>query len=307
MLVGDLIRGRDERYHEIDVSDWDEVGPEEGGKKPKRWIANPADDRRWLMKEATFSRPPNRPAYRKGDDWAERIACAVADVLRIPAAKVELAVSSRSGRETYGVICLSMLRDHGERLVHGDALLAEQGVLVTPTIRNQYTLDAIRQALVGVGPPTPAFSGLSWDVFVGYLVLDALIGNTDRHEENWGIIESADTRRLAPSFDHASSLGFQLNDDDKQQRLESKDRNRVPETWAEWARAPFAGRPKTHELLVRSQQLGDGREVDRWLGSVEDVDDLVEPVWTVPEHRMSTVSRRFAERVIRHNWSRLTG
>ena len=164
MLVGDLIRGRDERYHEIDVSDWDEVGPEEGGKKPKRWIANPADDRRWLMKEATFSRPPNRPAYRKGDDWAERIACAVADVLSVPAAKVELAVSSRSGQETYGVICLSMLQNHGERLVHGNALLAEQGVLVTPTLRDQYTLDAIRQALVGVGPPTPAFSGLSGGV-----------------------------------------------------------------------------------------------------------------------------------------------
>jgi serine/threonine protein kinase HipA of HipAB toxin-antitoxin module len=45
--------------------------------------------------------------------------------------------------------------------------------------------------------------------FTGYLVLDALIGHTDRHEENWGVIEGiTGAKRLAPSFDHASSLGF---------------------------------------------------------------------------------------------------
>jgi hypothetical protein len=27
------------------------------------------------------------------------------------------------------------------------------------------------------------------DAFVGYLVFDALIGNTDRHHENWGITD----------------------------------------------------------------------------------------------------------------------
>ena len=49
-----------------------------------------------------------------------------------------------------------------------------------------------------------------------YLVLDAVIGNTDRHHENWGILRQ---RRgnvwygfVAPSFDHASSLGRELLD-----------------------------------------------------------------------------------------------
>lgn len=52
--------------------------------------------------------------------------------------------------------------------------------------------------------------------FADYLVLDAVIGNTDRHHENWGILR----RRvgdhwqgtLAPTFDHASSLGRELVD-----------------------------------------------------------------------------------------------
>jgi hypothetical protein len=50
-----------------------------------------------------------------------------------------------------------------------------------------------------------------------YLVLDALIGNTDRHHENWGILrkhtEGGWFGLLAPTFDHASSLGRELVDD----------------------------------------------------------------------------------------------
>lgn len=50
-------------------------------------------------------------------------------------------------------------------------------------------------------------AGLSaFDCFAGLLVFDALVGNTDRHHENWAIVE--DTGLLAPSFDHGASLGF---------------------------------------------------------------------------------------------------
>jgi len=48
-------------------------------------------------------------------------------------------------------------------------------------------------------------------------VLDAVIGNTDRHHENWGILLRRTKRRwmgmLAPTFDHASSLGRELRDE----------------------------------------------------------------------------------------------
>ena len=50
-----------------------------------------------------------------------------------------------------------------------------------------------------------------------YLVLDALIGNTDRHHENWGILRKRTggrwTGMVAPTFDHASSLGRELLDE----------------------------------------------------------------------------------------------
>jgi hypothetical protein len=58
-------------------------------------------------------------------------------------------------------------------------------------------------------------------VFVGYLILDAWIGNTDRHHENWGLLLHKPGRRrltLAPSYDHASSLGRELSDEARTRR-----------------------------------------------------------------------------------------
>lgn len=56
------------------------------------------------------------------------------------------------------------------------------------------------------------------------LLLDAWIGNGDRHHENWGIIRkkttstSEETEHLAPTYDHASCLGRDLNDSQRLQR-----------------------------------------------------------------------------------------
>ena len=49
-----------------------------------------------------------------------------------------------------------------------------------------------------------------------YIVLDALIGNTDRHHENWALLRKKINNKwsgqTSPSFDHASSLGRELED-----------------------------------------------------------------------------------------------
>ena len=53
--------------------------------------------------------------------------------------------------------------------------------------------------------------------------MDAWIGNIDRHHENWGILLSKDAIHLAPTFDHAASLGAQLEDNERSNRLKSRD------------------------------------------------------------------------------------
>jgi hypothetical protein len=48
------------------------------------------------------------------------------------------------------------------------------------------------------------------DLMVGYLMLDCLIGNQDRHDENCGLILLSGKQlrvALAPTYDHAKSTG----------------------------------------------------------------------------------------------------
>ena len=48
-----------------------------------------------------------------------------------------------------------------------------------------------------------------WDMFV----IDALIGNRDRHLGNWGVLEAGDVLTFAPIYDCGSSLSAMLDDD----------------------------------------------------------------------------------------------
>ena len=84
--------------------------------------------------------------------------------------------------------------------------------------RPGHSLGNIKDALTDVIAP-PAFEGpagsAGYDVFAGYMLLDALIANRDRHEQNWAVLAPqllTESVSLAPSYDHASSLGYNLLD-----------------------------------------------------------------------------------------------
>ena len=299
-----------DHYIERDVSDWLFLSDESLGTKPKRWLRDPATGYHWLMKDATYSDRSDGTRYRKGDDWSERVANGVAERLGLPAAETELATTGGGEDLVYGVISRSMLvppaagKTHSEEeLVDGNELLPDP---VVAGHREGYTVEAVQQALVEVGPPAHIEGDLSaWDVFVGYLTLDAIVGNTDRHEENWAVIAKGDDRRLAPTFDHASCLGFQLDDDQRQRRLSTNDTGYMPEAWADRAGSTFHGSPHPISAAVRAMSISDPQTGRLWVSRCEDVDLLVEPVWMVPQHRMSIPAREFAERVLRRNWHRL--
>ena len=289
-------------YAEIDVTDWPLNRSEPLGTKPKRWLRDPRSGTRWLMKDATYNPRADGTTYRKGDDWAERIATGVADCLGLPAARTELAVRQMDGENRLGVISRSVLNDD-EDLVLGNELLAQP---VSHHAKAGYTVNAVRQALEDIDAPAGVGHGLSaWDVFAGFLVLDALIGNTDRNELNWAVIDIGASRRLSPTFDHASSLGFLLNNSERERRLTTNDLGYTPEAWADRAESKFEGKPHPVDVAVEAWEVLDGEVRDHWLNRCEDVDRLVEPIWLVPEHRMSRPAREFADRVLRRNRERL--
>jgi len=199
-----------EPYPVVDVNDWSLEDSESVGGDEKEWIRAP-DGGLWLFKPRT-----ERHGRVQGEDWAEKISTEVAGVLGMPAAQVDLA--ERAGRR--GTVSLSLRRE-GWELQHGSVLLAGLVPGHEPRSRDRrgHTLANIERVLAGYGPP-PAFDApvgmTAFEVFAGYLVLDALVANQDRHEENWAVLRPLpgdEPAALAGSYDHGSSLGFNLTDD----------------------------------------------------------------------------------------------
>lgn len=292
-----------EQFVELDVTDW-WAGPiEQLGTKPKHWREAP-DGALWLFKQVTWNRRADGSSYPKGDDWSERVAGAIARELTLPAADVELAVMRHGDQGILGVISRKVL-DDSESLIHGNELLAEVGVIGrSAKDRTGYTLSAVQEALSHVDPPVDGDVLSAWDWWVGYLVLDAVVGNTDRHQENWAVIGDG-TRRLAPSFDHASSLGFLLDDADRLARLSTRDTNRTVEAFARNARSKLEGQAHLCDVAASALAMCSEAARQRWVRRVEGLSSIDHILAMVPAHRASEPARTFAADLFRLNRSRL--
>ena len=223
----------------VNVSTWPAYRDEQMGSKPKLWVLDESE-RRWLFKERRS---------RHGEDWSEKLAAEIADLLGIRHAVVEIAVRN----DVAGSISLDFLESRqAVQLMHGNELLVQLDSTYPAKGPNfkvtQHTVDKalaiLRQDFItlGVNPKRPAGITTPTAEFVGYLMLDALIGNTDRHHENWAIVvqqtSSPQTAvaELAPTFDHASSLGRELTDDDRIRRLSGQKASPTFESY--WRKMP---------------------------------------------------------------------
>ena len=192
-------------YRIVEVKPEWVVDREDMGTKTKFWYRDPDGEVEWLFKH---SRP------NTGEYWSEKIAAEVASVIRIRHAKVELAeFEGERGSTTK-----SFARG-GRALYHGNQVLGWTVGDYDPEKKfhqSQHTLANIFAGMDRVFA-NPEAASRAKRILAEYMVLDALIGNTDRHHENWGLLLRRQDYSLrgfvAPSFDHASSLGRELLDD----------------------------------------------------------------------------------------------
>lgn len=179
--------------------------PEEMGTKEKFWYRKSGDDVDWLFKW---------PRENTGEHWAEKIAAEVADALGVPHATVELAeLEGQRGSASRSFLFGDL------ELWHGNQMMERTVAGYDPEIQrgqSDHTFENIWTSFGRVFEERQAASR-NRTGFAAYLVLDAVIGNTDRHHENWGLLRRRVGGQwqghLAPSFDHASSLGRELRDE----------------------------------------------------------------------------------------------
>ena len=196
-MAGDL-------YPVIDVAGYESAQDEELGSREKFWIEKPGGGL-WLYKKP---RPTNR-----SEIWSEKIASEIANLIGVPCAEVQIA---RIGGD-FGTISKSF-NPSGLQCFHGNEVLAN--------VVSQYEMN--RRFGQSDHNVKNIIKAISWSAENGFLdfkdtlsemalyaMLDGLIGNTDRHHENWMIMLNDNWQirmaagtalfRIAPSYDHASS------------------------------------------------------------------------------------------------------
>lgn len=282
-----------EPYPVVDVEE--AINPESLGTKKKFWCLVPEREGEWLFKY---------PRENKGEHWAEKIAGEVARHLKIPHGRVELAV--------YNCIRGTVSDSFVNESQNQELVLGNQALYVTVPgydrkkrrfHQSDHTLENIWLALERGTDDAKE----SKRQFAGYAVLDAVIGNTDRHHENWGILRTPTgggwTRTLAPSFDHASSLGRELSDEQRMRRLTEKNidgyigRGRGGIHWS----SSDERAPSPLELVRLAARV----EPDLFRPAISrleklDDDSLREFVNRVPDDWMSSAAREFSVALMRY-------
>lgn len=274
------------------------------GTKSKFWFYE-ADERRVLFKRG-----------RDNEDWSEKVATEVAHRLGLPAAEVHLATSEGE----FGITSPTFLKP-GEQLFHGNELLQQ----VRPGYQSgrryhvgEHTVPAVFEALRAAGalpnPSQPApFEGFDVaDQFVGYLLLDALVSNTDRHHENWAVLQSGTQRLLAPTYDHASSLGRNEPARRIEARLDGQDPRVTVQAYVHKGKSAFYSEATARRPLSPLAAFGQAaqlrpRGAEFWTGQLRGLSDsdFGALLQRVPSERISDLHRRFAATIMQCNRERI--
>lgn len=292
-------------YPIIEIPDNAPELPEQQGTKTKYWLH--MDDRLYLFKIGRAN---------TGENWAEKVACELCTLLGLPHAHYELAVWMNKK----GILSETIVPADG-RLVMGNELLAEIHSTYPEQQRykvQDHTLGRIVALLskpdislpMNWQPPSNAIKN-AVDVFLGYLLLDAWIANQDRHHENWGVIHHGEIY-LAPTYDHAASMGQNESDTKRKELLTTRDRGRHISRYIEKARsAIYLNKSEQKSLLTLAvfQLLAAKRpeSAKLWLQRLGDIETKqCQNVFNkIPPSEISETTIEFAMTLLELNKKRL--
>jgi len=277
------------------------------GKKSKFWFEHESMGK-CIFK---YSRP------NTGEHWAEKIIDELCVFLKIPHAKYEIAKC----KNQLGSLTPIFVPPNG-RLVHGNELLSRR-VPGYPENNfyqvRQHTLKIVLAIMKSKDVYAPLGGGKGDEIntalgyFIGYLMLDTLVANQDRHHQNWGLILTDDIRvHLSPTFDHAAGLGMNEVDAKRQDRLTTRDHGRSMETYVGRARSALYLTDSSHKPMHTIQTFIEAAKSDPmsgeiWLSRVHDLDmNAVREIFErVPRELISETAIIFSMKIIELNKERL--
>lgn len=195
-----------------DFSFWKEYdGASEGsGRSEKIWLQNPDTGQIGLFK---FKKDIDTT-----DNISECIAYDLACILGIPCAKFE--VGMYEGRE--GSMSYNILKKPDQILVEGIHFIMLMYPKYNPELfidtmtSHRYSIEMIKKAIERFVPI---------DDLLKMLMFDYLIGNSDRHQNNWAILIENGKMQWSPLYDNSSSLCAYISEKNIPNYM-GKDKNR---------------------------------------------------------------------------------
>ncbi|MES2883938.1 MAG: HipA domain-containing protein [Pseudomonadota bacterium] len=205
---------------EISIADWlgdDEYATYPEGSRNKQLLRCPSPaPHPWLVPGHRYLFKESRRTYPE-QFWAEIVAARVGDLcgVEVPPAYAAWDESKQTAAALiewfYGYVDGPV-----QRFISGGALM--KGAI------KDFDHEKGRQHNFGTIDSTSSILaktlGLQPDwmlVWARMLTFDALIGNTDRHQENWGLLWQIDRTKtpntsllMAPAFDNGTSLGHEM-------------------------------------------------------------------------------------------------
>ena len=198
----------------LDVTNADWPVTRYGGSEKKRTLR--LDGKTYMVK---FPEHPKAKKYNISyinSQFSEYVGCHIFSLVGIPAQNTFLAkyYDSQSNREKVVVACEDFTQD-GSHLLECSKL----GIHETGSDRDySVTIEDVKEIISRINVPMDKMEveRRFWDMFV----VDAYIGNKDRHLDNWGLLERPNgTIELAPVYDCGSSLSPLYSDKDKDDLL----------------------------------------------------------------------------------------
>lgn len=193
----------------FDVSDWQKdqnFGVFPAGARAKDALLSPSmvdaelkPNWRYLLKRSQMRYPDQF--------WGEIIAYRIGALLRFDTPPTFVAYDRRTG--VVGALVEWFYDDKYEHFASAGDFLQVINPDFDRRLGEAHNLQDIVRLMRTLSSKT-TFRGVDWvNWWARALVFDALIGNTDRHQENWGFIYHPHygRLRLAPLFDNGTSLG----------------------------------------------------------------------------------------------------
>ncbi|ELK3677261.1 HipA domain-containing protein [Vibrio fluvialis] len=300
-------------YPIIDISSQDIDGFEQMGTKSKFWYTDSKTGVEYLFKSIHTSDKNGDPVVRTGEDWAEKIACEIASELGLPHAYYDLA--NYKGQR--GIRSKKFTVD-GDNMFFGNQLIEHvANRLNTPLEVGQRSqkidrVAVILQRLIDEAPKdwikTENIKS-AFDVFIGYTLLDTLISNQDRHNENWGLIVNGEVTYLAPSFDHAASLGRNESIEKMYERMTTKDSGLQLPNYVSRCKSHFYNGTKRLKTLEAFILFGNFRKKAtlEWLERLEafSSEKIIEIIMRIPNSIMGPIEKSFCAGIIVANKARI--